>query len=115
MNTYVLVKDDVIYDVKGFKKSLYNISDIAGIKFVTSYDLNAWGFSSICTDSKGNTLYYVFYLRDVNNDIRNFDGKGELSPTFLKEYHKNILFSSVYDERVIQYLKTVNPDIEIMD
>ncbi len=110
----IIFKDEFVY-YKNFIQKKYNISSIKGVKTAVTYDTSAWGGDEVYKTKNGNILYTVFYLKSVDDNIRMFDGKKGLSSTFANDYHKNILFSSVYDERVIQYLKTVNPDIEIMD
>ena len=111
----VVFKGDKVYYKNGcFLIKEYDICSIAGIKITAAYGKTG-GFSGEFRDKNGNIAYTLLYLKYVDDDIRNFKGKENFSTMFANEYHKNILFSSVYDERVIQYLKAVNPDIEIMD
>lgn len=107
--------DDKVYFCNGIFTKTYDIMSIAGIKKVVSECYDTFGQWYVCKDSNGNPEFTVFYLSKVDESIRNFDNKKMYSRNFTGKYSEFILFSSVYDERVIQYLKAVNPDIEIMD
>lgn len=114
-NSRIILENDMIYCYSGFFKKSYHISSIAGIKLTVAFCNCGYGKDGVYRDLDGNAKYIVFYLKNVNSEIRSFNGKTGLSTKFIDRFKKAILFSSVYDERVIQYLKTINPNIEIMD
>lgn len=93
---------------KGIIKRNYNIDDIERIHIVTAqiclgYNVFDSSYRNIFVkDLKGNYHYSILYLNTKNIKMFNNDN-GDLD--FYFNHRDSILFSTEYDEKVIEYFK----------
>ncbi len=82
---------------KSIRKKFYDISDVSGLLVVKAQvavgkTLSGWDLKN---------KYVIVYLKD-----KNFEYKSHYGSIDLWKYHrKHILFTTVYDEQVIEYFK----------
>ena len=102
-NTFgVYVKDKKkIY--KTFKRKEIDIYTIIGVKIIKAEgQVNlAWSSFDI-KDNKGNALYSMIFLSNFENEMEKYP-YGDLE--FMRKYKKSIIMYSIYDERLIEFLK----------
>ena len=63
-------------------------------------------------DLKGNQLYSLLFLTCINEKVIEHQA-GDLF--FQYDFKKDILFYTVYEERLLRYLKERRPDMVIID
>lgn len=126
---FILVTCLTIFFIKSFNKcglyivgnKLYykrlicqqiNPSDIVGIKIIHSMACGGRirGFYDI-KDSKGNSLYSAIFLKGIDADMKTYN-RGDIM--FNGRFKKYIMFSVVYDEKVIKKICNINPNITII-
>ena len=107
----VYIIDDTVYYKKALVKQKIDASSIVAIIIVHTYDrpYNTWVQAPI-KDFQGNYFYSMFALSSLNKTMINYN-KGNIR--FQEEYKKDILFQTVYDEELIEYLKRYVPSITI--
>ena len=102
-NTFgVYVKgQNIIY--KTFKRKEIDICTIIGVKIIKAEgQVNlAWSSFDI-KDNKGNALYSMIFLSNFENEMEKYP-YGDLE--FMRKYKKSIIMHSIYDERLIEFLK----------
>ena len=105
-----IVNDKVYY--KNIKKYCINIEQIKGIKIIQSYGAGGKnrGFFPL-KDKKGNDLYTAILLKDISDDMILFK-KGDL--WFNQRFKNQIIFSVVYSQEAIEYLKSLNSSMKII-
>jgi len=96
---------------KNVQRKNIDVLNIAGIKVMPAYGTTKYtGFSQL-KDSNGNALYSAIFLKVVTNEMRLFQ-KGDI--WFKSTYKKQILCSTIYERSAIDYLKILNPNIELL-
>ncbi len=83
---------------KSIRKKLYAVSDVRGLLVVKAQAivgkmLSGWDLK---------TKYVIVYLKDKDFEYKSHYGSVDL----LKYHRKHILFTTVYDEKVIEYFKS---------
>ena len=102
-NTFgVYVKDKkIIY--KTFKRKKIDICKIIGVKIIKAEGQVNLAWSSFdLKDNKGNALYSMIFLSNFENEMENYP-YGDLK--FIRKYKKSVIMYSIYDERLIEFLK----------
>ena len=100
-NEGLLIENDKLY-YKGLRKKHYEINQIAGLHIVKD-QIYLGNLSSIDLKIKGEYKYKIIYLKDKDFENSSTDN-GVWDFHF---YHrKHILFTTVYDEKVIEYFKS---------
>ena len=105
------IDNDIIYEKKIKAKNI-NVNKIKGIKVIQAYSVGGKyrGFYPI-QDNNGNFLYTAILLKDITDEMRDFI-KGDL--WFNQTFKSEIITSSVYVQDAVEYLKLINPNIEII-
>ncbi len=107
----ILFKDNKVYSYYGLSKNICDISSIVGIKIAITYISSSHRINPYVKNSDGSYAQTMFYLKEIKDGME----LKENSYNFSNKFHRSILFSSVYDERVLKYLKIINPNIVIME
>ena len=107
----IIFKDDKVHCYYGFRKKVYDISSIICVKCAVTYTSSSHIMNPYIKYADGTYAKTMFYLKEIKDGME----RKENSYNFNSEFYRSILFSSVYDERVLQYLKIVNPNIVIME
>ncbi len=97
-NEGLLIEDGKVF-YKSFRKKYYDINEIAGLHIVKD-QITLGGYSSIRINLKNK--YKIIYLKD--RDYKNFSTDDGIHD-FYVHHSKHILFTTIYDERVIEYFK----------
>lgn len=93
----------------GKKITKINIKNIVAIKIVKSEVATRPGKPTCyLNDSVGNQLYTLFFLSDMTETMQNYSN-GDID--FLKLYGKYVIFYTVYDEFLINYIKERKSDV----
>lgn len=103
--------EKVIY--KTFKRKEIDIREIVGVKIIKAEgQVNiAWSSFDI-KDKQKNVLYSMMFLSNIESKMEKYP-YGDLE--FLRTYRKSVIMYSVYDERLIDYLKEYIPALKIID
>ena len=102
------LKDKELYHKSLFRKvKKVNIDEIMSIKIVKS-EAPAKFLPIYLKDFKGNCLYSMIFLNNLNDKIKAFEG-GDL--LFITKFKDDIMFLSVYDPEMIKKIREINPDI----
>lgn len=106
-----IIGDNIYY--KKIRKQYINPKEIKGIKIICSYSAGGKyrGFYPI-KDNRGNSLYTAIFVKDITQEMIHFD-KGDL--WFIQKFKQHILAWTVYSEDAVNYLKTLEPDIEVLN
>ena len=108
MHTWGLyVNADDIY-FKLFKSYKVNVLEIAAIKIVPSITPNGTGSFQPIKDRDGVVLYSMVFLNHV---IEGMDSHNTGDFHFCYAYKDSVMFYVIYDQSVIDYLLTLNPNI----
>ena len=107
----IIFKDEKVYCCYGFRKNVYDISSIVCVKCAITYISSSHIMNPYVKNSDGSYAQTMFYLKETKDGME----LKENSYNFERKFNRSILFSSVYDERVLKYLKIVNPNIVIME
>lgn len=101
-NGLYIENSNIIYKI-GKKKTKINIENIVAIKIVKA-ELATRPGRPTCylKDSNNNQLYTLFFLSDMTETMQNYS-EGDIK--FLKRYRKYVIFYTVYDEFLINYIK----------
>ena len=94
----VIEKDKLFY--KSIRKKYYELNQIAGLHIVKD-QIYLGNLSCINLKIKGEYKYKIIYLNDKDFDYNKNYGVHE----FNIHYSKYVLFSTVYNEEVIEYFK----------
>ena len=94
---------------KFIKKKTVDSKDICAIKIIKSERIGKYGVYNL--KNNGNCLYSVIFLRKIESEMMNCN-KGEVM--FKSEYRKNVMFSTIFDIKMVKIIKKLNPDIIIM-
>ena len=107
----IYIENNKVY-VKNTNKKSIDIEKIKGIKIIQSYSSGGKyrGFYPM-QDNKGNFLYTAILLKDITDEMRDFN-KGDL--WFNQTFKNQIIASSVYVQEAVKYLKITNHNIEII-
>ena len=110
-NEGLLIENDKLC-YKGLRKKYYEINQIAGLHIVKDQLLlvylsggTPW---SIDIKRKGEYKYNIIYLKDKDFENRSSDN-GVYD--FHLHHRKHILFTTVYDEKAIEYFKSKGIEI----
>lgn len=104
-----------IYYKGFFKKNNIDATKISGIKVVKAVGVHfVLGilYEYDLKDNKGNQVYTVIFLKEVNKKIMEYIGDDW---SFFDTFREYILFDTVYNSEMIHYFKILNPDIMIID
>ena len=111
LNTFGLyIEDDNIYFKTLFRKKKINPEEIVAIKIARAViKLSRAGEGANLIDRQGNQLYTMVF---VNGEMLEEDLKKDNSDNlFLTCYERYIICYCVYDQSIIDYLLTLNPNI----
>lgn len=99
-NEGLLIENDIL-SYKSIRKKYCKMNEIAGIHIVKD-QIYLGELISINFKIKGEYRYKMIYLKD-----RDFENRGNYDGTcdFCIHYGKHILFTTVYDEKAIEYFK----------
>lgn len=104
-----IVDTDVYY--KGVRRKKFKIQHIAGVKVLKTYAaLKHRGFYPII-ENNGDGRYFAIFLSEVKDVMRGYS-QGDL--WFNQEYRDFVICSGIYEKNAIDYLKSINPNMEIM-
>lgn len=97
---------------KTIRKKEIDIGTIVGIKIIRSKaQVNiAWPSFDI-KDKKGDSLYSMIFLSEIEDGMKEYP-YGDIE--FLRRYRKGIIMFSIYDERLIAFLKGRIASIQIL-
>ena len=109
--TGIIFKDEKVYCYYGLSEKVYDISSIVCVKCSVTYTSSTHIMNPYIKYADGTYAKTLFYLKETKDGME----LKENSYNFERKFNRSILFSSVYDERVLQYLKIVNPNIVIME
>ncbi len=100
-NEGLLIENDKLC-YKGIRKKYYEINQIAGLHIVKD-QIYLGRLISIDLKVKGKYKYKIIYLKD-----REFENQSNKNGVwdFHIHYAKHILFTTIYDEKVIEYFKS---------
>ena len=105
-NEGLLIENDKLC-YKGLRKKNYELNQIAGIHIVKD-QIYLGKFISIDLKIKGEYKYKIIYLKDKDFENRSSDN-GVWD--FHIHHGKHILFTTVYDEKAIEYFKSKGIEI----
>ena len=108
--TGLYIKNNCIY-YKNFRKKGVTLSEVAAIK-ITRAVMHP-GDRDNLFDKNGNQLYVMFLVRGPLDEVDLAeDLKKDMSNNYFKTFNgKHIICSCIYDQSVIDYLLTLNPNI----
>ena len=94
-------------------KHYVNPKEIKGIIIIRSYSAGGKyrGFYPL-KDKNGNNLYTTILVKNIMRDMIHFD-KGDI--WFIQNFKQHILTWATYSESVVNYLKILEPSIEIIN
>ena len=107
-STGLYIDNDTVY-YKFFKKNIINIADVVAIKITPA--ISAGGNKQRLyplKDGDGNPLYSMMFLKEVTDGMKSANS-GDLF--FQYNYEDSVIFYVTYDQSVIDYLLTLNPNI----
>ena len=98
----IYINDNKVY-YKTLSRKEIDINSIVGIKIIKSEgQVNiAWSSFDI-KDKEGKNLYSMMFLSNFENEMEKYP-YGDLE--FMRKYKKSIIMYSIYDERLIEFLK----------
>lgn len=102
------IQDSDIY-YKKIKKHSIDIKSVCGIKIVKSEIDGKYGRRPI-KDIHGNNMYSMVFLSEIIDEMYNYQ-QGDTM--FIHEFKKYVLFSTIYSEDALKYMKTCNGEIII--
>lgn len=102
------IDDEKLY-YKGFRRKELSANDIRAIKISKAREAGNlhYGFYDL-KDEDGKQLYSMMFLKEISNGM-DWHDRGDMS--FYSQYKEQILFYTIYDQSVIDYLLTLNPNI----
>ena len=100
---------DVYY--KGMRRKEINIYDIAGVKVLQAYGASRYKGIYPIKESNGDKRYSAIFIRGLQDGMQSYN-RGDL--WFNQEYREFVICSVLYDKNAVDYLKSINPDIEVM-
>ena len=100
-NEGLLIENDKLC-YKGLRKKYYEINQIAGL-YIVKDQIYIGNFISIDLKIKGEYKYKIIYLKD--KDFENHSSYNGVWD-FHIHHRKHILFTTVYDEKAIEYFKS---------
>ncbi len=100
-NEGLLIEDDKLF-YKSIREKYYELNQIAGIHIVKD-QIYLGNLISIDLKIKGEYKYKIIYLKDKDFENRSSDN-GVWD--FHIHHRKHILFTTVYDEKAIEYFKS---------
>lgn len=105
------IKNDKLYYKSWLVKQI-NPYDIAGIKVIKSLSSGGRyrGFFEL-KDSNGNFLYSAIFVNKLKYGMRD-QNRGDIM--FNSRYKNYIMFSTVYDYKMIDMVVKINPEIKII-
>lgn len=95
------IDNDRLY-YKSIKKKNYDVNQIKGIH-IAKAQIHIGTFVNISVKLKGQYKYKIIYLKDRDFESRSGDNGAY---DFWYNHAKHILFTTVYDEQVIEYFKS---------
>ena len=106
-----IVEEKIYY--KNFRKKHINPREIKGVIIIRSYSAGGKyrGFYPL-KDNNGNSLYTAIFIRNITQDMLHFE-KGDL--WFIQNFKQYILTWIIYSEAAINHLKSLEPNIEIIN
>lgn len=107
MSTFGLYVKDSIY-FKLFKYEKINVDEIAAIKITPAIMPNGIGSFQVIKGKDKKALYSMIFIRDILDGMDSLDS-GDFY--FHYNYKSSIMFYVTYDQSVIDYLLTLNPNI----
>ena len=103
------VDHETIY-YKTLSKKEINPDEIVAIRVTTTMFQGRFNSATEMTDADGNKLLSMFFLNGFDPAMQS-KADGDKNCYFMAEYKKFIICSCVYDQSVIDYLLTLNPNI----
>lgn len=100
---------DVCY--KGMRRKEINIHDIAGVKVLQAYGASGYKGIYPIKESNGDKRYSAIFISELQDGMQSYS-RGDL--WFNQEYREFVICTVLYDKNAIDYLKSINPDIEVM-
>ena len=100
---------DVCY--KGMRRKEINVHDIAGVKVLQAYGASGYKGIYPIKESNGDKRYSAIFIRELQDGMQSYS-RGDL--WFNQEYREFVICSVLYDQNAIDYLKSINPDMEVM-
>lgn len=107
MSTFGLYIGDSIY-FKLFKYEKINLDEIAAIKITPAIMPNGTGSFQVIKGKDKQPLYSMIFIRSIDDGMDSLDS-GDFY--FHYNYKNSIMFYVTYDQSVIDYLLTRNPNI----
>ena len=103
------IDHETIY-YKSLSKKEIDPNKIIAIRVTTSILRGEYGLATEMTDADGNKLLSMFFLNGFDPGMQSQAGCDK-DCYFISEYKKFIICDCVYDQSVIDYLLTLNPNI----
>lgn len=100
---------NVYYKKMRYKK--VKVQDIAGVKVLRAYGASGYKGIYPIKESNGDKRYSAVFIRELQDGMQSYN-RGDL--WFNQEYRDFVICSVLYDKNAVDYLKSVNPDIEVM-
>ena len=110
VNSIGLYVDHKTIYYKTLSKKKINPDEIIAIRVTTTMFQGRFSSATEMTDADGNKLLSMFFLNGFDPGMQSQAGCDKDS-YFLSEYKKFIICDCVYDQSVIDYLLTLNPNI----
>ena len=110
-NGLYIENSKIIYRIRK-KNNKININNIVAIKIVKS-EAGSRPARPTCylKDSNGNQLYTLFFLSEVIETMQKYSD-GDIN--FLKRYRKYVIFYTIYDEVLIEYIKSKKSNVMLL-
>ena len=102
-----------IFETKVYYKSIrihrIDFNEIKAIKIIPAYGFSkSIGFYRLYDKDK-KPLYSIFLLNNITSEMYQLN-RGDY--WFKKKFREHILYSAIYDENAVGYLKKINPTIK---
>ena len=108
INTFGIYIDGEKIIYKSFFKRVIDPDRIAGIYITKAIEKMAYAPDCVIEDQNGNPCYSMVFLKKVTDRMMR-SGLGDVN---FRDFHmRHVLCYSVYDQSVIDYLRTRNPDM----
>ena len=102
---------------KVFRCLYYNAEDIAAIKIMKAHRNESFRGDVQLKNKDGSSKYTAIYLKSIEEQMPAYEitTGNESDLLFMQRFNKHILFTSVYDREAIDYLCSLNKNIEVIN
>ncbi len=103
------IYDDGIY-FKKIRKQNIDVNSLCAVKIIKAEVDGKFGRRPV-KDIRGNDMYSMIFLTNVEPTMYDYQ-QGDTM--FIHEFRKHVYFYTILDEKVLEYLKTLNPTFIII-